>query len=123
MKKKIITALISISLIFLASGIYIITNIEKSTSTLDYLIKLHQVEILREHLLLQIKKVQSDLILWETQHARGLDIVISNVRKMDVLTAACFDCHHTPAVVKRLNNLQKEIKIYKDTYSMEYYEK
>ncbi len=57
MKKKIIITLISISLVFLAGGIYIASTIETATSTLDHLIKLHQVEILREHLLLSLMQM------------------------------------------------------------------
>jgi hypothetical protein len=70
MKKRLIITLVGISLVFLAGGMYIVTTIETATSTLDHLIKLHQVEILREHLLIQIKLVKSDLTLWDTLHAR-----------------------------------------------------
>jgi len=52
MKKKIITAPIFYTVVFLAGGVYIISTTESATSQLDYLIMLHQVEILREHLLL-----------------------------------------------------------------------
>ena len=102
MKKKIITALVSVSLVFLAGGIYIVITIETATATLDHLIKLHQVEILREHLLLQIKRVQSDLNLWGTTHARGIDTIIANVERLDTVSPTCFDCHHAPIVVERL---------------------
>jgi Na+-transporting NADH:ubiquinone oxidoreductase subunit NqrC len=47
MKKKLIIASSLVCLIFLAGGIYIIMTIERSTSELDNLIQLHQVEILR----------------------------------------------------------------------------
>ncbi len=117
MKKKIIIALVSISLVFLAGGIYIITTIETSTSTLDHLIKLHQVEILREHLLIQIKRVQADLNLWNTPRARSIDTIISNVRRLDIVSGTCFDCHHSESVLKRLNHLTKDIQKFKDAFS------
>ena len=52
MKKKTFITLIIVCLMFTAGGFYIITTIETATSELDDLIKLHQVEILREHLLI-----------------------------------------------------------------------
>ena len=63
MKKKIFILVGLICLMLMAGGIYIIATIETATSELDHLIKLHQVEILREHLLIQIKNVQSDIYL------------------------------------------------------------
>lgn len=117
MKKKIIITLVSISLVFLAGGIYIASTIETATSTLDHLIKLHQVEILREHLLLQIKRVQSDLNLWGTPHTSSIDAVISNVKQLDMVSGTCFDCHHSPVVLKRLNNLTVMIEKFKDVFS------
>ena len=53
MKKKILIILAITTLIFLAAGVYIMVNIERTTSALDTLIKLHQVEILRERLLIR----------------------------------------------------------------------
>ena len=47
MKRKIVIALSVFFLIFLISGIYILTTIEKTTSEVDNLIRLHQIEILR----------------------------------------------------------------------------
>ena len=61
MKKKIIIGLSLFTLIFSFATVYIITNIETTTSRLDNLVKLHQIEILREHLLIHISRVQSEL--------------------------------------------------------------
>ena len=45
MKKKIFIIVGLVCLMLMAGGIYIITAIETSTSELDHLIRLHQVEI------------------------------------------------------------------------------
>ncbi len=117
MKKKIIIALSIFVFFFLVGGIYIITTIETVTSRLDKLIKLHQVEILREHLLIQLKRVQNDLNLRNTLRARSIDTVITNVRNMEDLVETCFDCHHSKDKLERLKSLRLEIGKYKDSLS------
>jgi two-component system sensor histidine kinase AtoS len=117
MKKKIIIGLVVFSMIFLLGGIYIITTIETATSKLDNLIKLHQVEILREHLLIQVKRVQSDLNLKNTRFARNIDTVITNVRDMERMAGTCFECHHTQVMMHRLNNMRNDVTEYKKAVS------
>ena len=65
MKKRVAISMSIVIFLFLAGGVYIIASIETATSKLDRLIKLHQVEILREHLLIQIHKVQTDFLLMD----------------------------------------------------------
>jgi len=113
MKKKIFIVSGLVCLIFLAGGIYIITTIETATSKLDGLIRLHQVEILREHLLIQIKNVQSDLYLMGSRYEKSPQSVMANVNTLSRVGVACFDCHHRASVVQRLKNLNGDIEFYK----------
>jgi signal transduction histidine kinase len=115
MKKKILLALGIFSVIFVVGGIYIIATIEISTSQLDHLIMLHQVEILREHLLNNLRSVQSDLLLLKTRHKRDMDTIIANVKDMDGAVESCFDCHHSEDVLKRLTDLESRVYEYKDS--------
>ncbi len=117
MKRKIIIAFSVCSLIFILSGLFIITTIEKSTAKLDILIRLHRVEILREQLLIRIKRAQSDLNLWNTRHARSMDAVVTDVRTMDSALDACFNCHHGESVMRRLTNLRNQNEQYKNALS------
>jgi signal transduction histidine kinase len=117
MKKKIVIGLSIFSLIFLLGSIYIITNIERATSRMDNLIELHQVEILREYLLIQIKRVQSDLNLKNTRYAIGVDNIVSHVKSMDRVIDKCFECHHSGHVMERLNDLNNQTEKYKDSLS------
>ena len=114
MKKKIIIILSLITLFFLLGGIYIISSIEKVTSRLDNLVVLYQVEILREHLLLELKKVQNDLSVKNTRYAKSANTVINNFRNMEHMADTCFDCHHSEEVLKRLNSLRSRINEYKN---------
>ncbi len=113
MKKKIFIASAIVCLLFLAGGIYIIATIETSTAELDRLLKLHQVEILREHLLIRIKTSQSDLYLMGTRYEQSPKAVRANLNHLTRVAVTCFDCHHRPAVVQRLKNLNRNIESYK----------
>ncbi len=117
MKRKIIVGLSVFSVIFIFGGLYIITTIESATATLDNLITLHQVEILREQLLLQIKRVQADINLKNTRYARGMETVIVNVQHMEKMAHSCLDCHHSEDMTLRLEQLQEDVDHYKKAIS------
>ncbi|MBI4680796.1 MAG: HAMP domain-containing protein, partial [Nitrospirae bacterium] len=113
MKKKIIIILSLFVFFFIFGGIYIISSIEKVTSRLDSLIVLYQVEIRRERLLLELKKVQNDLSVKGTRYARSVDSVIEHFKGMKQIADTCLDCHHSEKETKRLNNLKAMINEYK----------
>ncbi len=117
MKKKIIIGFSILGIIFMLGGVYIVVAIEKGTSTLDKLIMLHQVEILREHLLIQVKRVESDLSLKNTRYARGVDMIISDVRNMSSVADSCFGCHHKGEVQEQLVGLKDQIVEYEAAVS------
>jgi two-component system, NtrC family, sensor histidine kinase AtoS len=117
MKKKIIIGLSIFALIFFIGGVYIIVTIEKTTSKFDQLIELHQVEILREHLLIQIKRVQTDLNVKDTHFARDIDVIVKNVRGMHGVVNTCFMCHHTETVTQKLEEMKKQTLQYEDALS------
>ncbi len=117
MKKTIIVGLLLCSAVFLAAGIYIVVAIESGKSRVDELVRLHQVEILREHYLIQIKRVQSDLALRNTRHSRDFDTVVMDVVTMGRAVNTCFDCHHSPAATALLRELKTETERYEDALS------
>src|SRR3990172_8532891 len=59
----------------------------------------HQVEILREHFLIQIKNVQTDLILKDTAFSPHFDTVVKNVMNMGMFVDTCYDCHHNTEII------------------------
>ena len=115
MKKKIFILVGLVCLMLMAGGIYIITTIETATSELDHLIKLHQVEILREHLLIQIKNVQSELYLMGTRYESSPQKIETDVDNLQKISITCFDCHHTAPVIQRLRNLNAGVEFYKNS--------
>jgi two-component system, NtrC family, sensor histidine kinase AtoS len=115
MKKKIIITLGFVSLLFLLGGFYLIRTISKSAIRFDELIMFHKVEILRQGLLLNIRRVEADLHSQGTRYAESADSVESHINAMRNSINNCFGCHHEDNVLRRLIDLQQQI----DQYSME----
>jgi signal transduction histidine kinase len=117
MKQKFIIGLVIFFLVFISSGFYIITNIEKVTSSLDGLILLHQVELIRERLLTELKRTQLDLQLRNTRYAGSVDTMVTHVMELSEIVNSCFECHHAAQVTTRLDALQISIDAYKNALS------
>jgi signal transduction histidine kinase len=117
MRKKIIVGLAVYSLVFLLCGVYIIITIESARAKLGTLLTLHQVEILREHFLIQIKRVQSDLSLRDTPYERGFDAAVTNIMNMERIVDECSACHHSAEVAERIEDLSAQTNRYKEALS------
>ncbi len=117
MKRKIVIGLAIYSIVSLLAGVYVIRTIRNATTSLDRLITLHQVEILREHYLLEIKRVQSDLMLKDTEYSREFDTFVKHVMGMGGLIDTCFECHHSMRGMERLNGLKRQTDKYRDALS------
>ena len=129
MRKLVITVVIIFCLINTLVGVYVIISMEHATSKLNYVISLHQIELLREHLLIYLKKAQSDLNLRNTTHETSIDTIVQNVRYLDNLMGRCMACHQSPQmlqgndsaskhyVLSRLYGLQNNINDYKESLS------
>ena len=117
MKRKIIIGLVLFCLIFLVSGYMVITTIERTTVDLNNLLLLHQVEIVREQLLIELKRAQMNLQLRNTPYAKNANVIVDQVLELDSVVRTCFECHHTSSVSLRLDALQSSIEDYKDAMS------
>ncbi len=117
MKKKIIIFLALSLLLASAGGTYLLVTIERRAADLDRLILLHEVEILREHLLLDIRRVEGDLYSQGTRHPESVDAVVSHVDEMQDTIKSCLDCHHEPSVLERLYDLNHQIGQYSQSVS------
>ncbi len=117
MKRKVVAGFVVLLAVFVVGGAYVVIALESSASRLDELIKLHQVEVLREHYLIQIKRVQSDLALRNTRYSRNFDTVVTDVVNMGRVVDTCFNCHHSPAGESRLRELKDETEKYEEALS------
>jgi two-component system sensor histidine kinase AtoS len=112
MKKKIIIVLSVVSLLLLLGGIYLIGAIDTSTSRFNEIIMFHRVEILRENLLLDIRKVEADLFSQGTDRPESGDAVEGHVLDLVERINTCFNCHHEESVLERLHDLHHQIDQY-----------
>ncbi|MHB8844493.1 MAG: ATP-binding protein [Nitrospirota bacterium] len=81
------------------------------------LIQLHQIEILREHLQLEIKRAQTDLYLRNTRYELSLEAIVNHMHSMSSAVNNCFECHHEPAVRDRLVSLREQVEAFKTAIS------
>ncbi|MBZ0154878.1 MAG: PAS domain S-box protein [Alphaproteobacteria bacterium] len=117
MRRKIIFSLCSITLVFLAGGIYIIVSIEDTTSTMNTLVQLHRAEILREHLLTQVKIVQFDISQGGAYGTGDAQLFTRHINEVKKTAEACFFCHHSERVMVKLAGLQNRIDRYTSAVS------
>ena len=117
MKRKIILSLLAVFL-FSAVGAGIATlYIRNTTSTLGRLINLHQIEDLRQHLIISIQTVQSDLYTVRTGLGHNLDLIAENVTILEQSAAKCSTCHHTPEIARQIEEIQSLIGDYENSLS------
>lgn len=109
MKKKIIIFLCISILLTVAGGAYLLLIIERRMADFNHLIMLHQVEIMREHLLLNIHRVEADLYSQNTRHPESIDAMVTHVSNMEATMNACMGCHHEQDVAARLDDLVQQI--------------
>ncbi len=117
MKKKLIIVLTLFSLLAAVGGGSLIFVIGRTADTFDTLIQLHEVEILREHLLLNVYQAQDDLNSQTTPHPESWDGVFHHVSEVNNAVSTCFSCHHVPDVLVRLQDLQGQIDDYSHALS------
>ena len=117
MKRKIITALLML-LLLSASGVALATYFITHTSmTLGKLVNLHQIEDLRQHLIISVQTVQSDLYTVKTRLGNKVDAIADNVTKLETSASECTSCHHEPAVARDLQEIEDLIMAYQDALS------
>jgi len=117
MKIKIIIFLVISILLAVVGGIYLLIINERRIAEADHLILLHEVEIMRERLLLDIYTVKSDLYSQSTRHPASMDAIVSNVSMMVRTMKTCFECHHDEHVTVALYDLDAQLSHFSHAFS------
>ncbi len=117
MKRKIIIALSVFTLIACAGGALLLIEINDGKKSFDELINLHKIEILREHLLLDIRKVQGNIYSLGTNYPTSVEEIQTNMEELSSAIRICYRCHHAPDVRERLDDLYQQINQYGEALS------
>ena len=117
MKKKIVIGLAIYAVVFCLGGIYVLNSIGDATDELDNLVQMHQVERLRQHYLLEIRRVQNDLAIKDTPHARDFDTAVTHAVDMRGTVDTCFSCHHEEEVLEHIRTLRAQTVNYQEALS------
>jgi len=117
MKKRILLGFGLLLIIFLAGSIIAVLYITKTTDRMDRLVLLHQVEILREDLIIRIQQVQSHIFRSRIRDSDDIDVLISQVQEMDRTMDSCVGCHHSPELTQGLVLMRDMANDYKSAIS------
>jgi signal transduction histidine kinase len=117
MKKRIFIGFALLLLIFLLGSIVAVLFITKTTERMDKLIALHQVEILREDLIIHVQQVQSNIYHSRIWSSGDVDVLVSHVQEMDRVKDSCVGCHHTPELTQGLLAMRDLANDYKSAIS------
>ncbi|MDH4163706.1 MAG: EAL domain-containing protein [Nitrospirota bacterium] len=119
MKRKIIISLLLLFL-FSASGAVTATlYIRNTTATLGRLIQLHKIGNMRQHLIITIQTVQSELYTIGTPLGHDINAITDNVSRLDDAVQQCTNCHayHSADVITEIGLVQTDIQQYEHAIS------
>lgn len=117
MKKRILISFGLLLLLFLIGSGIAWVYISKTASRMDRLILLHQVEILREELIIHVQQVQSQVSRSRVHTGSDVDVLVAHVQEMDKVMDSCLGCHHTPELTQGLLAMRDMANDYKTAIS------
>ena len=117
MKMNILAGYGLLLFIFVGGSIIALLSITKITNRMDKLIKLHQIEILRENLIVRVQQVQSHLYRNSSRSGDDVDSLIVQVQEMDRVMDSCVGCHHSPELTQGLVGIRDMANDYKTAIS------
>jgi two-component system NtrC family sensor kinase len=117
MKKKILMGFGLLLVIFLSGSILAALSITRTAQRMDKLVMLHQVEILREDLIIHVQQVQSHIYRNRIRNSGDMDMLIAQVQEMDRVMDSCLGCHHSPELTQGLLGMRDMANDYKASIS------
>jgi diguanylate cyclase (GGDEF)-like protein/PAS domain S-box-containing protein len=112
MRRKIVLSLFVVFIIFATGILFARQYMHQTASEFNLLLSLHQVQDLRQQLILYIQNTQADLFTVHTPLAQTLDSIVNNVTLLEEAGHKCTSCHHKPEMLKRLNEMQSLVHDY-----------
>ncbi|NTV13841.1 MAG: PAS domain S-box protein [Desulfobulbaceae bacterium] len=117
MKRKIVILFFTLFVIFSAGVSTALYMVFQTTASLNSLITLHKVEIIRQELVINVQTVQANLYTTGTIFGKELDVIVDNVMSLRVTVASCGGCHHEPLVARDISKLQELTEQYQEALS------
>ncbi|HSH12194.1 MAG TPA: hypothetical protein VLA15_00540, partial [Desulfurivibrionaceae bacterium] len=117
MKKKIFILLISLFLLFLGGVGVALHMVFQTSASLNSLINLHKVEIIRQELVINVQTVQSNLYTTGTMFGKELDVIVHNVKTLRATAKRCGGCHHEEQVAAEIDQLEELTDQYQEAIS------
>ena len=104
-------------MLFVVGAFVSMLYMRNTTTSLRSIIRLSQIEHLRQDLIMNIQTVQSNLYTARTPLAEDLDFVVKNVSALDAAANRCNACHHSPQIASRISEVQYLVEDYKTALS------
>jgi diguanylate cyclase (GGDEF)-like protein/PAS domain S-box-containing protein len=118
MKRRITLSLFAIFIFFTIGAVIAVNYIRDTSTELNRIIELHQVEQLRRSLVIDIQTVQSNLYSINTPFANEIDSIIESALNLERTAQKCTSCHHPPQLLDRIREVQFLIKDYEANLSL-----
>jgi diguanylate cyclase (GGDEF)-like protein len=106
MKRKIVTSLVLLFACSVAGATLALTSSQRVAEELERVQEVHRIAQLRQHLILSIQEAQGGLVAADGGVVADADVIAARVAELERSARSCMDCHHTPAMTRRLVALQ-----------------
>lgn len=117
MKRKVLIALLLVTLFSIATSFYVSNAIEQVAFKFESVIMVYRIQLLREKLVFQLRKVQTQLVTKDTQFGTDADTLTNDVMEMSTMMTGCYACHHTPEVTAQLDEITQHMEEFKRALS------
>jgi diguanylate cyclase (GGDEF)-like protein/PAS domain S-box-containing protein len=115
MKRKIIFSLLAVFIISALGSTFAIFHIRNTTAALSRLIDLHQIEALRQRLVISVQTVQSDLHTVHTPLGNKPEVVAEHADSLEKAARQCSTCHHSPQIARQIDQVQLLVNDYRNS--------
>ncbi|MBI4913775.1 MAG: EAL domain-containing protein [Acidobacteria bacterium] len=109
MKRRIVLSLLFLVGCSVVGALVAVRSIRETREELQSLIRLHQIEEMRQALMIAIQASQSDLLSLNTSLGRKADAITDNVLHLERSARKCTTCHHEPQVAARIDALNRQV--------------
>lgn len=112
MKRRIVMSVIALIFIMGLGAVLSTLFITSTTENLKRLIWLHQIEHMRQDLVISVQTAQADLYKFNEATGSQLDSVIRDVNHLRTAAHDCSSCHHAPEVAAQILSIQNLVEDY-----------